>query len=47
MRKPVMPSKGWDNKPRRKKRGMKGFRQRNVKASSRSTKSFRHMGRRQ
>lgn len=43
--KPTMPCEGWKNIPKRKRRGMKGFRKVKVKKSSRKIKRFRHMGR--
>lgn len=45
MRKPVMPCKGWKNKPNRKGRGMKGFRNTKVKPNPQKVRRFLHMGR--
>ena len=42
--KPTMPCKNWERKPKRKKRGMKGFRKMKVRPS-RKMRRFLHMGR--
>ena len=43
--KPTMPCKNWERKPKRKKRGMKGYRKMKVKPDPQKVRHFYNMGR--